>query len=60
MLRATYHLPPVSCLALSAILKMEAIYSSKTSVVFQGIQWRFIPNGNAVKQIFALKKEVIS
>jgi hypothetical protein len=33
----------VSCLAFSLALKMEAIYSSDTSLVFQWTTWRYIP-----------------
>jgi hypothetical protein len=38
----------VSCSAYSSILKMEAIYSSETSIDFQRTTWRYIPEDSIV------------
>lgn len=39
---------PVSCMGYSPTLKMEATYSSETSVDFQQATWYYIPEDRTV------------
>jgi hypothetical protein len=51
----------VSCLAYSSTLKMEVICSSETSVDFQRITWRYIPeeSRNSAVRIVSLEGRVV-
>jgi hypothetical protein len=50
----------VSCLAYSSTLKMEATYTSETSVYFQRTTWRYIAEDRALLMQFITFFDAIS